>query len=317
MKPAPIPLFELLSQQHGVASVRQLRALGVSLRRQQSLEASGALAIFGPGIVIATGNAPTWHQRAMAATLSVPGSVLTGGAAARLHRLDGFSRHASMEVLAGRGARPSQVSNVTTRRSRVLGAHDRHVIDHIPVTTVPVTLIQLAAGGHEVGQALDSALRDGSHPRWLRDTFVRWRGNGVSGPATLLDLLADRVDRRLPRSWFQRMASEILVSHGIELEDEWPVHDADGRRVAELDLACVDLKVGVECQSWAWHGSPAAQYRDLQRKRTLGDMGWEIVEVWWSDLDRFDGPLRQLRRVIDERRRAICQADRAIRARSV
>jgi hypothetical protein len=46
-------------------------------------------------------------------------------------------------------------------------------------------------------------------------------------------------------------------------------------------------------------------------------LGWEIVEVWWSDLDRFDGPLRHLRRVIDERRMAICQTDRAIRARSV
>ena len=43
-------------------------------------------------------------------------------------------------------------------------------------------------------------------------------------------------------------------------------------------------KVGVECQSWEWHSSTAAQHRDARRRGILRMRGWEIVDVWWSDL---------------------------------
>jgi hypothetical protein len=132
----------------------------------------------------------------------------------------------------------------------------------------------------------------------LRDNVLRWKDHGVAGPTEVLRLLSERVDMRLPRSWFQRIAKEVFTADGITLVDEWPVYDAGGHLLAELDLADVELMVGVECQSWERHGSPAEQYADVQRRRRLSELGWEIVEVWWRDLDRPQPVIAHLRRVL-------------------
>ena len=54
--------------------------------------------------------------------------------------------------------------------------------------------------------------------------------------------------------------------------------------LAELDLADPARKVGVECQSWGVARSPTAQHHDARRRGMLRQLGWEIVDVWWSDL---------------------------------
>ena len=146
----------------------------------------------------------------------------------------------------------------------------------------------------------------------MRDHFARWKGFGVTGPSELLAMLEARVDKRLPRSWFQRLAGRILRDDGLSLADEWPVRDERGRLLAELDLAMVELQVGLECQSWKHHGSPAARRADTDRKRRLRGLGWEIVEVWWSDLDRMDAVLADVRVAI-ARAEAVRQITRASR----
>ena len=71
--------------------------------------------------------------------------------------------------------------------------------------------------------------------------------------------------------------------------------------LAELDLAIPECKIGVECQSWRWHASPAAKARDSARKRRLRLLGWELVEVWWTDLGRMDELAAELMMLIDAR----------------
>ena len=106
----------------------------------------------------------------------------------------------------------------------------------------------------------------------------------------------------MPRSWFQRIAGRVLAAAGIRLVDEYPVRDRNGVLLAELDLADPVRKVGVECQSWQWHATPTAQHRDARRKGMLRQLGWEIVDVWWSDLrhpDRIIGEVMYLLRARD------------------
>jgi len=162
-------------------------------------------------------------------------------------------------------------------------------------------------------QPLDDALRRGHKPSALRDEFERWKGQGVRGPSVMLELLADRVDRRLPRSWFQRLAKDVFTAEAIYFVDEWPVHDTNGRHLADLDLANVELQVGVECQSWEWHGSPAAQDRDLRRKRRVREIGWEVVDVWWSDLNRTAEVLADVRLAISIAKARKLAAESAVR----
>jgi len=142
-----------------------------------------------------------------------------GRTAARIHRLDGFRRFPQVKIAVPPSGRRIEIPGVKYTRINQLTATDTETVNGIPVTTVALTLIHLAA-------------------------------------------------------------------EAIHLVDEWPVFDTTGRRLAELDLANVDLQVGVECQSWEWHGSPSAKRRDLTRKRRLRVLGWEIVDVWWSDLNR-------------------------------
>lgn len=228
---------------------------------------------------------------------------LSGGSAARLHQFDGYLDASTIEIVVPHGVHVLAADGVRVRRVRGLSKADRHVVDGIPVTIQPVTLIHLAADGLNAAQALDSALRQGKAPAWFRQHFERWQVGGRCGPTQMLQLLDDRMGKRLPRSWFQRLAKELLDTTGIQLVDEWPVRDDHGKKLADLDLACVEWKVGLECQSIEFHATAADIARDIRRRRALRRQGWEIIELWWSDLHRMDDVLEELVAAIDRARR--------------
>ncbi len=296
-------VVDLFAVQHGVASDLQIRGAGVSWKRQSTLIDRQMWRRYAPGVIVDAGTASTWHQGAMAATL-MPGSsvVLAGAAAARLHGLDGFGDVERLIVLTSKSGRVRSPAEVTVNRTRLLTPLDVTTVDGIAATTVAVTLLHLSRYGLEFHQALDSAIRLGNTPVDIQLALNRWRKMGVHGPAAVLDALHERVDARLPRSWFQRLASMVLSAAGIEMVDEWPVRDANGKLLAEPDLAIVSDKVGVECQSWEWHSTPTAQRRDAARKRMLRRMGWDIVDLWWSDLDRIDDVVTDIREAIERSR---------------
>ena len=280
------PLFNLMSRQHGVASTAQARALGVSRRVERRLLAEGAIDQPCPGVFTTAGAPLTFQARARAAAFTRGVVAISHGAAARLHGLDGFDGHERVDVLGARGANPHHRLGVTVHRTR--GEIGPHVVDvaGIPTLGMAATLALLApaVGISRTARALDSALRLGVPADELKDVATQWRQRGRAGPPALLMLLGERVDHRLPRSWFQRLAKGVLARAGVRLVDEYPVRDDRGILVAELDLADPARRVGVECQSWQWHATPAAQHRDARRRGTLRELGWEVVDVWWSDL---------------------------------
>jgi hypothetical protein len=245
-------LFQLMAQQHGVASTAQARALGITWRDEQRLRDRGAVWSPCPGVLVTGGSPITFERRAMAASLTRGVRAISHGAAARLHRLDGFDRHGIVDVIGTKGANPHERLGVCVHRTR--GDLDGHVVDvdGIPTLDIPATLALLApvAGIGPTAKALDTALRRGVSSDELRAVATTWRERGRSGPPGLLMLLGERVDKRLPRSWFQRIASRVLEPASIRLVDEYPVRDHRGVLLAELDLADPARKVGVECQSW-------------------------------------------------------------------
>jgi hypothetical protein len=145
---------------------------------------------------------------------------------------------------------------------------------------------------------MDHLLRSGTSPLWIRRTAQRLSRPQLPGPDLVLRLLADREGRRLPRSWFERLAKDAFGRAGITLHHEYPVVH-DGRIVASLDLAEPVLRVGVECQSREHHGASADAYRDARRKRMLRRLGWQVVEVWWWDLARMSEVLTELLTAFD------------------
>lgn len=251
-------------------------------------------------VFVVAGSPDTWLRQAMAATLAHPRLRLSHGAAAHLHGFDGFSACPPIEVIGPRGGRPALPSGVVHHVSDVPGRSDGCHVRSVPTMNAAATLCQLPAIAviARVEQALDHVLRSGASPLWIRRTAERWSVSHLHGPRVVLDLLTERAGRRLPRSWFERLARAAFVRAGIALEHEYPVMH-DGRVVAALDLAEPTRRVGVECQSVAHHGIAPDAYRDARRRRMLRRLGWRVVEVWWWDLERMDDVVEELVAALD------------------
>jgi hypothetical protein len=290
----------VMARQHGAAATNQVRQ-SLRWRQQRSLVDARIWQQDDQRVVTSRASAQTWHQQVMIATLSTRG-VASHATAARLHGFDGFNRcddvHVTLRYQQRRHLHPGAHVHI----SRVLNRSDQLLVDGIPTVIIPVCLIQLADQPNDAMiKALEGVMRDGISPTWIRQVATRYERPGLAGTRRLVRALDERVDGVLPRSWFQRMAARLLDDLGIPTIEEHPIFQGS-RLLAELDLAIPDLRIGLECQSWRWHATPRAQQRDAERKRSLRRLGWEIVDLWWSDLDRIDDIVDTLRVVIAERR---------------
>lgn len=295
----PPDIHQTMAGQHGAVATTRIRS-EMTWRRQRGLVDDRVWEQADPRVIVSRATPDTWHRRMTIATLASRG-VASHASAARLHELDGFDRceeiHVTLRYDQRRHHHPGSVTHV----SRVLEAKDQLDIQGIATVILPVCLIQLAdLGGDAFVKALEGAMREGVNPTWIRQVAARYDRPSLPGTRRLVRALDERVDTMLPRSWFQRLAARLLADVGIHTVDEHPVYDGK-RLLAQLDLAVPALKVGVECQSWRWHATPSAQQRDSLRKRQLRRLGWDITDLWWSDVDRIDDVADTLRTVVAER----------------
>jgi hypothetical protein len=294
----------LFGGQDSLATTSQLLSAGVTEGVIRQRVRSGEWERPAQGVVALSGVSWSWRRRARRALLATGlESALAASSAARVHGFDGFDDDERVVVTAADGVVLRQGAGWSTVRATRLQGRDCVAVDGLRCVMRPVALVQVAAtdGVDAAGRALDSMLRSGDSPDWIRSVAERWKGHGVAGPPTVLALLDQRVAGRLPRSWFQRLAKRALQSRGFRMVDEHPVHASDGRLIAELDLALPELQIGVECQSWRWHATPTARAADAARKRRVRLLGWELVEVWWNDLHRLDEVVAELFLLIDRR----------------
>jgi hypothetical protein len=193
-------LFTTMAAQHGVASTRQARAFGVDSRVERRLVEQHVLSRPVNGALVSPAAPHTWEQRALTATFACGDAVLSHGAAARLHGLDGFDRHDIIDVLCRKGSWPLPPPGTIARFTRGLGPDDVTVVASIPVLTIATTLVLLppAAGLEATARALDSALRAGTRLEDLREVANRWRRRGRPGPPVVVQLIDQRDVRRRP-----------------------------------------------------------------------------------------------------------------------
>ncbi|MEO6570780.1 MAG: hypothetical protein ABIO83_04475 [Ilumatobacteraceae bacterium] len=306
-------MFDEMAVRDGVLTCEHARTLGLVWEREQTLVDAGVIDRPVPGVIRAIGSEPTWRQRVRIAALAPGDGVISHGAAARLHALDGFDRYDEVDVLCRKGWWPNGPDRTLTHFTRGL-THPLDVIEIGGIRTLSIgatlTLLSPTAGLGGTARALDSALRAGATIDDLRLVGQRWTKRGRPGPRTLLMLLDERDGKTLPASWFQRLAKRMLEMHALELIDEFPVRRRDGTLLARLDLAAPNLRIGIECQSWRWHATPEAQHRDARRRGALRGLGWEIVDVWWRDLEQPDRIERELTHLIGTRTHELSAGNR-------
>ena len=274
------------ARQHGVLSGAQLLSFGCS-RRQIRYRVDRRLLIPFLGDTYRIAGAPlTTSARYMSATLTVPGSLLAGAAAAHLLGLPDSSK-APPEVVthAGGGHR---VHGVIVRRSWDLPERHRSRVEAIPVTTVPRTVLDLAAGldSAALGSLVDELVnRRRITIKRLFDEFDHIARRGRPGTAALRMVLIPRLQGLVvPASELERRGVDFLEHHDfdtplIQFRPPWA-----GRAVARIDVAYPDRMLLIEFDGRRWHDRDDCFESDRVRDQLAMAHGWIVVRITWRQL---------------------------------
>lgn len=285
-------LLDLAAAQHSAFHLDQARDLGISPTRFKGLIARREVERAAPGVYVVRGVRPTWRQRLMVATLSMPGAMASHRAAARLRGLEGFDI-AAVEVLVVRGRTRRRVPRgAILHETMDLKASDIDEVDGIPCTSLVRTLVDLPAVAHEfkAGVALDHASRHDAD--LLGAVAARHREvarRGRDGTVALRELLAERGFGDLVDSGFERRALRLITDSDLPR----PVtqhHVVDGDFECWLDLAWPDRMVAMECDSLKHHTGDRAFRWERKRRRRLTALGWNVLEYTYREVTQ-EGPM--------------------------
>jgi hypothetical protein len=274
------------AQRHGVVGVVAAREeLELSVGQLGMFERARRLRQAAPSAYVIAGSQDTWRQRAMIAAVSAQGWI-SHRSAAVLWQI-GPPDHKRLEVLVPHGPRRVKRS-WKVHSTRRLASVDEDVVDNIPCTAVPRTLIDLAAVAHPfvVNKALDDACR--RWPEMLDLVTARFRelaGRGRRGTRLMRSMLEERLGTSFTQTDFEEITRKLAVSVGLPpptpqclvRDDEGPMY---------LDLGWPDIRWAVECDSLAWHSGKNAHEGDRARRRRLKALGWDLVEVTFDDVTK-------------------------------
>lgn len=272
-------LAGLAHGQHGVVTRVQALAAGVSASGIERRLRKGTLLRVFPGVYRVGHRAPSVEARYLAAVLACgEGALLSGRAAGHL-----------LALLRGPAPAPEvttptqrRIEGIRTRRARTMHPADATIFRRIPVTTVPCTLVDLAAvlaldelarGCHEAGVLY------GTTPAQVEAALAR-RPNSP-GAAKLRRVL--RGDARVTLSELERRFLALLRGAGLALPQT--NRPASGRHV---DCRWPELHLTVELDSYRYHSSRHAWEQDRRREREAHARGDDLRRYTYGDV--FEGP---------------------------
>jgi hypothetical protein len=274
----------LAARSHGVVTRRQLVAAGVSEDEIDHRVAKGSLLREHRGVYRVGHRAPSVEARYLAAVLACgDGALLSGPAAGHLWGLVKAAAPPA-EVTASTERR---VPGVATRRSRTA---DGTTCRGIPITTVPFTLIALAAqlGAEELARACHEAgVRYGTTPRQVEQVLAR-RPN-APGAKKLRAVLHG--DVKVTLSKLEQRFLQLLSDEGLTLPET--NRPAGARRV---DCRWPTQQLTVELDGYRYHRSRHAWEQDRWREREARARGDEFRRYSFGDvLESPDLMLAELR----------------------
>jgi predicted transcriptional regulator of viral defense system len=276
---------ELASEQHGLASLDQLKRIGFTETTIHKRINTGRLHPVQQG-VYAVGHRPqTREARYMAAVLACgPDALLSHRSAVDLQGLR-EDRRGRIDVTAPnrRGRSPA---GINAHRDGSLVVADRTEVDGIPCTSVARTLLDYAgvAPIWELRRALGEAevlrILDVSA---ARDLIKRSKGRrGVARFRMVLDELHPQTRRT--RSEMERMFLR-LCSRAELPEPEVNVPLRIGNGVLKPDFLWRDAALIVETDSRRFHATARASLDDPRREQRLQLAGWRVSRCTWWEIE--------------------------------
>lgn len=207
---------ELASSQYGLLTRSQALDAGLSTDGIKRRVKAGLLIRVLPAVFRLTAVPRSWHQRAMAAHLwAGPESLISGHAAAALHRLDGYGLPTAIEIWTPRSLKAPHRA-VVIHRSRTIEKADRTTVGSIPVVVPLRALIDVSAAASE--ERLEIALEDVLRKRLATPQEISDRLGRLPtthpGRGTLDRLLAIRGSARPAESALEVRVLRMLRGQG-------------------------------------------------------------------------------------------------------
>jgi very-short-patch-repair endonuclease len=269
-------LAEILTRQIDVVARDQALAVGLTSNAlRHRLRTGGRWMPLLPGVYVAVTGTPTIVQQQMAALLYAgPGSVITGPAALRYHRIRGTSTDlVDVLIAASRKRRDTafvrvhRTSRMPERVSRLgplrYALPARAVADAVRDLTSLRDVRAVVADGVQRGCCQ------------VPELYAELKAGPNLGSALFRAALTDVADGI--RSAAEGDLKDLLRTSGLPMPLFNPALFAGAMFVARPDAWWPDTGVAVEVDSHEWHMSPADHARTLERQARMGRYGIVVL----------------------------------------
>jgi very-short-patch-repair endonuclease len=264
----------------------QARRAGLTEKAIELRLASGRWIRVLPEVFLLAGGKMDDRAWMMAAYLwAGDGSAVSHTSAAALWGLNGFSEREPYH-LTTRSKEHTPHKRIRLHSCFDLSQLEIEVIDSVGVTSVGKTLIDLAAFGHpRFESAFDQCLRQrlvSIDQMWLMiDRPSSFRRRGVR---RLRNVLTQRDPQSAPtQSEMEDLFIRMVRSSDIpEPIPQFPVELRN--ETIHIDFAYPGVRLGIECDGYAWHMDRDAFERDRYRDAELQLLGWRILRLTWAQL---------------------------------
>jgi predicted transcriptional regulator of viral defense system len=288
-------LAELAREQHGVFSLDQVRALGLTASAVRNRVATGRLHRIHHAVYSLVSRELLKREGLyMAAVLACgEGAVLSHRSAARLHELRNYGDR-PIEVTIPRRSTLHH-SGVVVHASTTLTQADVTVVNNIPVTTVARTLFDIAevVTARQLERVFDQA--DSMNALYIpaiEDQLARNRTRPAAKAVRHL-LRTHYIGSTPTENEFED--AFLALTRSLMLPDPTPqfyIDPGDGEPPIRADFAWPDRKIAVETDGQRTHGTRHAFEADRRRDQRLTAAGWRVIRTTWRQLTQWPHELK-------------------------
>ena len=276
---------DIAEGQCGLISRSQALAIGFTDRTIEFRLRSGLWDRVVPGVYGLPGRIKDRRSWLAAATLSLPGAVVSHQSAGTLHDIPGLP---DLVVVTVPFRTTHSFPGVIVHRSTDLTAPDIVTLDGLPVTTLLRTVIDLASVLHEerLTRVVDYCLSSRRLAlEGLQTGLEAIARRGKPGVRSLRKILDERGPGWVaPESELERLALQVLAAGGLpepERQVAVPWRSHQGERV---DFAYPHQRLIIEVDGRRWHSRDLDFENDRRRDNLAMLAGWRVLRFTWREL---------------------------------
>jgi very-short-patch-repair endonuclease len=268
---------------HGIASVDQLIACGLTFDRIQRIRQDGGLDLVLPG-AYRTPSAPFDElARCAAVCIAHPEVAIAGPTAGRLWGFRRLPDDHQIHILAPPRSHPTRTSWVVPYRTAAV--HESDIIersDGIRLTSRARTALDLArfVAPLDLRSIIEQAMSDGRYgDAEMYEVAVDWLSPRRPWVRCFLEQFDRRVRGGAAESHYELVLGEALDRAGVRGLVRQHAVTLPGYGPARFDLAVPDLKWAIEIDVHPTHGESSGIRSDAKRDTAASSLGWSVSRV--------------------------------------